>query len=137
MSKMKFLTVGFLMMGALLLAGISEPINQSKFIPDTSNEYKPQALASSFTDGKAVISNVTGTAKILRSGSDEWTSVSENDTIKEGDQIRTDNNASVDVIFHGATVNSNNRLIVIGSYGGNFQAVENNNERREAVWRFR
>ena len=105
MSKTKLLTIGFLMMGALLFAGISEPINQSKFIPDTSNEYKPQALASSFTDGKAIISNVTGTAKILRSGSDEWVPVGENDTLQEGDQIRTDNNASVDVVYDDSSLN--------------------------------
>ena len=105
MLKMKSLTAGFLILVVFPFVAFSELSNQSKFIPDTSNEFKPQVLADSFTDGKAIISNVTGTVKILRSDTDEWLPAGENDALQEGDQIRTDSDASVDIVYDDSSLN--------------------------------
>lgn len=84
---------------------------QSKFIPDgtargAENEPEAVVLADTFADAKAVISNVTGTAKILRSGTDEWTTLVEGDVLQEGDQIRTDGNSSVDIVYDESSLNT-------------------------------
>jgi signal transduction histidine kinase len=110
MSNAKVL-IFILISGISIFMGSSAAMAQSKFIPDgtaqsAKNEPEAVVLADTFADGKAVISSVTGTVKILRSGTDEWVAIVEGNVLEEGDQIRTDSESSVDIVYDSSSLNT-------------------------------
>ncbi|MBI4430312.1 MAG: FecR domain-containing protein [Candidatus Omnitrophica bacterium] len=64
-----------------------------------------ETLADSLIDHVAVVSHISGNVRILRSGSNEWTDALENDSVSEGDRIKTDSGASVDIVYDDSALN--------------------------------
>jgi hypothetical protein len=62
-------------------------------------------LASSFGDHQAAISHLAGSVRILRADSEEWAEAKENDSVAEGDQIKTSNGASCDILYDDSSLN--------------------------------
>lgn len=113
MSKRNFLVLLLILALANVPAIFSQhPVDPATPTPATPNSGSHQNHLSSdsapgktgtseesLTDHKAMIFNASGDIKILKKGSAEWRAIEANETIGEGDQMKTEADAFVELVY--------------------------------------
>lgn len=100
--------------------GLQSPVIPNVGTMPTGQELSENKLAT-LTDHKASVLNLGGEVKILREGARDWTTLSKQDVIRKGDQIKTLEESFVEIAYDDSYLN----IARIGSNTfAEFRAIE-------------